>query len=124
VKHFKLREFACKCGCGILPQNHLMDLADQIREEWGSALDVRSGARCLKHTMHLRATGIPAKLQSAHLSGEAVDLAPVAASNVKQFQDFCTKKLEEWNCWMEDPTCTPGWAHIQVRPTRKRVFKP
>jgi hypothetical protein len=124
MKHFKLDEFRCQCGCGILPQDHLMELADRVRAEWGKPLIVASGARCLKHTLDLRKKGIPAALGSAHLSGEAVDLRPLDLKDIKEFHEFCQINLSKWDCWMEDPAFTRTWAHLQVRPTRTRIFKP
>ncbi|RYZ77509.1 MAG: hypothetical protein EOP04_31005 [Proteobacteria bacterium] len=45
--------------------------------------------------------------------------------DIKAFQLFCEKHLEEWNVWMEDKASTPMWCHIQKRPVPgKRVFKP
>lgn len=124
MKHFEVKDFACQCGCGQIPQTHLLELADQVREDWGKPLNVSSGARCLKHTMHLRATGTPAALQSAHISGEAVDLIPVDKATLPAFQTFCKDHLLTWGAWMEAPESTPAWVHLQVRPVRNRVFKP
>ena len=122
MKWFTEANFACQCGCGKLPQKVIMDLADQVRDEYGHPLYVDSGARCDKHTAELRAQGIPAALHSAHNEGLAVDLR---AQDMVDFHKFCLAELVRWNCWMEDPASTPNWSHLQKRPVPgKRVFKP
>lgn len=133
LKYFTESDFACRCGCGLLPKPETMLFADRVREEWGQPLNSNSGARCHQQTINLRMRGIPAALGSAHNEGLAVDLAPVAArpelpedylKRVKAFQAFCLSKLEEWGCWMEHPGSTPLWAHLDFRPRKDRVFKP
>lgn len=122
MKWFKESDFACKCGCGLLPKQEIMTLADRVRESFGAPLTVASGARCMSHTLALRAQGIPAALHSAHLEGLAVDLH---SEHMQAFHDHCLKNLIRWDCWMEDPKATPLWAHLQTRPVSgKRAFKP
>ena len=124
MKYFKTTEFACKCGCGLLPTLEMMNLTNQIRDEWGKALNVTSGMRCKSHTLTLRLRGIPAALGSEHLKGRAVDLAPVDMRDMKEFQDFCIKRLETWGVWMEDPFSTPMWVHLDFKKRPLRIFKP
>lgn len=122
-KYFTDRELCCRCGCGARPTEDTIMLADHIREAWGAPLSCTSGARCAAYTEKLRAQGIPAARKSAHLEGLAIDLTPVNRK-YEEFHNLCTKSLEEWDCWMEDPAATPSWAHIQLRPSAKRIFKP
>jgi hypothetical protein len=120
-KYFKLTEFSCKCGCGELPQDSLMELADFVRNDWGEALCVSSGKRCAKHNNIIG--GAP---KSAHVAGLAVDLRPYDVDRMSEFHKFCESKLEEWQCRMEDPKASPSWTHLDLYPVGPggRVFKP
>lgn len=124
MKHFKTTEFACKCGCGLLPTLDTMNLAERVREAWGKPLFVSSGMRCKAHTLALRLKGIPAALGSAHIEGKAVDLVPSDLKDLPAFQAFCIKNLTTWNVWMEDPLHTTMWVHLDKRPRPNRIFKP
>lgn len=124
MKYFKTSEFDCQCGCGKLPTQELMDKADRIRIEWGKPLNCVSGVRCMKHTVQLRARGIPAALGSAHLEGLAMDLCPVNLEDLPAFTEFCKKNLARWNLWMEDPMFTTMWVHLDMRKRSTRIFKP
>lgn len=42
--HFKTAEPACKCGCGLLPQQDFMDKVEQLRATCGFAMAVTSAA--------------------------------------------------------------------------------
>ena len=121
--HFTEEELMCKCGCRRLPRPEIILRAVLLRERWGEPLEVRSGARCMAHTLALRASGTPAALKSAHLSGEALDLAPIG-SPIAEFHDFVEGQLEALGLYMEDRSATPTWCHIQTRPSRLRVFRP
>jgi hypothetical protein len=62
---------------------------------------------------------------SAHLTLEAVDLADANGD----FAKWCLenlKELETAGLYMEDPTFTRRWVHLQTRKpkTGNRVFKP
>lgn len=62
---------------------------------------------------------------SSHCTGEAVDLADSKGALAKTLLD-APGCLERHDLYMEDPGHTPGWVHLQTRPTAsgKRVFKP
>lgn len=122
-KHFEDAELSCRCGCGLMPKEETIKLADRIREEWGSPLFCVSGARCAAHTEALQRRGIPARAKSAHNAGLALDLAPTDG-RISAFHVFCQHRLERWEAWMESPAFTTAWAHIQLRPASKRVFDP
>lgn len=72
-KYFKAREFACKCGmCQNKVEQRLIDLCDDIREAYGSAIKVNSGYRCPSHNAH-----VGGAKHSQHMAGVAADLAPM-----------------------------------------------
>ena len=75
MKHFKEREFACKC-CGQLPPSmraNIVALVDNVldpaREEFGGPVTVNSGYRCPKHNL-----AVGGVVNSQHMKGEAADL--------------------------------------------------
>ncbi len=124
-KYFKESEVTCKCGCGMVPRNSILAIADEIREGWGSGINVTSGARCQQYNMYLRMHGIPAALKSAHMSGIALDLKPVNGK-ITEFHNYVRSRLAELNIRMESPIDSPSWAHIDSRPVapgKARVFR-
>ena len=69
-KHFKKREFACKCGCGFndISFELVMELED-IREKLGIPLRINSGCRCAAYNKK-----VGGKPDSAHVRGLAADV--------------------------------------------------
>lgn len=69
-KYFDRAEFSCRCNCGRDDIDlELVDILESIREFIGKPIIITSGVRCDKHNL---AEG--GKLDSAHLSGKAVDI--------------------------------------------------
>lgn len=75
MKHFKEREFGCKC-CGQLPPSmraNIVALVDNVldpaREEFGGPVTVNSGYRCPKHNI-----AVGGVVNSQHMKGEAADV--------------------------------------------------
>ena len=75
MKHFKEREFVCKC-CGQLPpavRENIVALVDNVldpaREQFGGPVVVNSGYRCPKHNL-----AVGGVVNSQHMMGEAADL--------------------------------------------------
>ena len=65
-KYFRIDEYKCKCGCGLI---HLSDNAlymfDRIREAYGKPMIVSSGCRCGSHNAKVHGS-----VNSAHLPAE------------------------------------------------------
>jgi hypothetical protein len=103
--------------------NKLLDAVNKIRLAWGKSLVVTSGYR----PGHFNKSASGAK-KSAHLTCEAVDFSDPNG----EFGKWCLnnlKLLEEAGLYMESPLYThepPGkrWVHLQIRPTKNRVFIP
>lgn len=62
---------------------------------------------------------------SAHLTCEAIDIVDTDGS----FAKWCLnnlKELEKAGLYMEDPTRTKGWVHLQIRAPKSgnRIFIP
>lgn len=62
---------------------------------------------------------------SAHQTGEAVDLADKDGSLARGITTH-NALLRLYDLYLEDTSATPGWVHLQTRPTKsgKRVFLP
>lgn len=96
----------------------IVSIANQILMDFGEFRKVNSGYRRLEDN---KAAG--GSKRSAHLSCEAVDLEDKDG----KLKAFLTEELlEKYDVYMEHPSATPSWCHIQTRPTRSgnRVFKP
>lgn len=79
MKHFSLKEFECKCGCGLNNfSNVLAVILDDLRELCGFPFIIRSGCRCIPHNK--KEGGKP---RSDHLTGEGVDIK--ATNNFQRF---------------------------------------
>jgi len=68
--HFTNAELACKCGCGMLPQQDFMDKIEKLRLSLGFALPVTSAARCPEHNAKVSGTG----RTGPHTTGRAIDI--------------------------------------------------
>ena len=71
LKHFKLREFKCPCGCGgdFMEENFLLML-DEVRDMAGFPFIVTSGYRCPEYNNRISSTG----RNGPHTTGKAADL--------------------------------------------------
>lgn len=92
ILYFRREEFRCGCGgkyCDGFPaepKRQLVELADQVREHFGSAADVSSGVRCQQHNDSLSGS-VP---NSRHISGKAVDFR-IRGKTAMQVLDYvCT----------------------------------
>jgi len=69
-KHFKRREFACKCGCGFSTvDGELLLVLESIRSYFNEPVTINSACRCPMHNAN--EGGRP---NSAHLMGIAADI--------------------------------------------------
>ena len=111
VKHFKQKEFACKCGCGANKMNHdLIRLLDKIREHFGRPVIINSGIRCKTH--NARVGGVS---NSQHLYGTAADIAipGVAPRMVAQYVETLMPNSGGIGIY--------SWGvHVDVRKTKSR----
>lgn len=109
-KYFSDAELSCKCGCGLMPTEETIKLADKVREDWQAPVLCVSGARCAAH--NTKVGGAP---QSAHLDGLALDLMPADKKRIKEFQKWCAMRIDLWKAGMENPAHTKTWVHLQRR---------
>ncbi len=83
TKNFKVREFACHCGCGHNPiDQRVIDMCQTIRDQLGVPVRVNSGCRCENN--NARQGGVKKKYDKAgkliskgsnHMYGLAADLS-------------------------------------------------
>lgn len=71
MKHFRITEFECRCGCGRVEMNLMfLNALDQLREKYGKPLVVTSGYRCPSYNSKVSSTGPT----GPHTTGKAADL--------------------------------------------------
>lgn len=126
LSHFQPENFSCQClNCSGFPDPRVMTIADRIRTLLGQPLTVTSGFRCPERNKEAKGAA-----KSKHLHGLAVDLAPVNLKNIRSLHKLCISTSQNLNIWIEDPTFTPTWCHVQIVPYSgwtegmSRVFKP
>ena len=76
MKHFRIQEFVCHCGCEMPAEARqniealVADVLDPLREAYGKPIYVNSGYRCEKHNKAVG--GVP---KSQHMLGQAADIS-------------------------------------------------
>ena len=67
----------------------------------------------------------PKAMGSKHISGDAIDLED-KDGKLKEWCVFNQATLEELGLYMEHPSATPTWVHLQQVPpaSGNRIFKP
>lgn len=114
-KHFKAKEFACKCGCGLGLEdgdvsNELVDVLEDAREHFDKPVVINSGVRC---EVHNRRVG--GAVASQHLFGTAADIriAGVLPKEVANYLD--SKYPNKYGIGRYG-----NFTHIDVRPNKAR----
>lgn len=107
--------------CPLELEANLADLLHKInilRGIYGQPMIINSGYRTPDHNRR-----IGGARNSAHLYCQAVDFRDLSGK-LKDWlmQNICV--LEELGLWLEDPSKTAGWCHVQTRPAKSRVFIP
>lgn len=102
----------------------LLEAVNKLRIDWGKPLVVNSGYRPGHYNKSAKGA-----TRSAHTTCEAVDFRD---DNQGTFAKWCLNNLnllEKYGLYMESPTATQEppsrfWVHLQIRPTKNRVFLP
>lgn len=68
--HFSSAELSCRCGCGKLPEQRLIDNLELMRSIVDAPMRISSGARCAKHNEAVSTTGD----NGPHVQGLAADI--------------------------------------------------
>lgn len=103
----------------LLAEAQTFGIFQPIKSETGS--QVSSGWR--PPAVNARVPG--AARRSLHMTMQACDIYDPENA----LDDWCMKHLdvlERIGLWLESPTATPGWCHVQTKPpgSRRRVFIP
>jgi zinc D-Ala-D-Ala carboxypeptidase len=96
----------------------LLTALNLVRRAYGKPLTVSSGYR----PAAINAAAGGAK-RSAHMTCEACDFRDLD----KTFAKWCLANLDvlvRAGLYLENPDFTPTWVHLQIRPTKNRVFNP
>jgi hypothetical protein len=96
----------------------LLIALNKFRYIYGTPMRVTSGYRPAAINL-----AIGGSKKSAHMSCQAADFAD-ADGKLKMFCLQNVKVLEDCGLYVEDPASTPTWCHMQIRPTKNRIFKP
>lgn len=100
---------------------NLRDLVNKLnvlRALYGKPMVVTSGYRTPEDNAR-----VGGAKNSAHLHCQAADFRDYS----RDLSNWCLKnidKLEELDLWIESPSHTPTWLHIQTRPAKNRIFNP
>jgi len=115
MNYFSDKELECSCGCGYSVRPEFKKLLNEIREAYGQPISLSSAARCKRHNQ-----SIGGAKRSAHVDGVAADLV-----RTPELLKFIQDNLERFNIWMEHPSATKTWIHIDSRlRVGGRVFYP
>ncbi len=99
----------------------IVNRANALLEYFGSERRVRSGYR----PEPINALVPGASKTSKHITCQAIDLE----DKDRQLSSYCLENLtllQELGLWLEQPSSTPTWVHLQTCPPKsgKRVFIP
>lgn len=98
--------------------DELLTVMDKFRESYGKALVTSSGYR----PSNINAA-VGGSKKSSHLTCQAVDFVDKDGSLAK----FCLENmelLEELGLYLENPSYTKGWVHLQTKKTKNNPFIP
>ena len=118
TEHFKVSEFACKCGCGKNDiDQRVIDMAEKLRVELGVPVRVNSGCRCEKH--NAKVGGVKG---SKHIKGLAADLS-CRLGSAKMYETV--KKLHSQGKLPDLDYCKKykTWIHIDCGGKRRNMWE-
>lgn len=87
---------------------------------------VTSGYRTAKHNAEVDGAKNSAHLycMAADFEDFSGDLKRFIKADVEKSPTKESEVLKSCGLWMEEPSATPTWIHLQIRPAKKRIFKP
>lgn len=99
--------------------NTIVPRANDLLSHFGEYRQCNSGYRSAADQARIN----PKATNSAHLTCQAIDIED-KDGKLKAFCLNNLKLLESIGLWMESPDATPTWVHVQIRPTKNRIFIP
>ena len=107
-KHFNRSEFACSC-CGKedTVDHALIELLEDVRENFGQPVIITSGHRCVWNNERIGGSA-----GSLHLKGRAADfiVKNVDPEDVASYLEDKAPGLGRYSTWTHVDTRTGGWA--------------
>ncbi len=99
----------------------LLIKVNELLTRFGQDRAVTSGWRPYSLQMEIN----PRAPNSKHITGDAIDLED-KDGKLKEWCVFNLHHLEELGLWLEHPSATPTWVHLQQKPPNsgKRIFQP
>jgi uncharacterized protein YcbK (DUF882 family) len=105
-KNFNLREFTCKCGCGVAKAHpDLVEVLQDVRDHFGTSVRIISGYRCPKHNRE-----VGGEVDSQHLKGKADDIVVEDVPPGTVADCLCDKYPGKYGIGRY-----ATWTHIDVR---------
>ena len=106
TENFYRDEFACPCCGSDRIDRGLVSKLQELRNEYGRALIINSGVRCLKHNDEVKGAKY-----SSHIYGFAVDIACTDASQRWELIPLCQKIFKRVGKY-------DSWVHVDVDPNK------
>lgn len=114
-KHFKKKEFACKCGCGLGLKDgdvnpKLVEALEDVRTHFGKPVVINSGLRCEAYNKK-----VGGAKESQHMKGKAADIriAGVSPNDIHAY--FNEKYTDKYGVGKYRT-----FTHIDVRANKAR----
>lgn len=91
-----------------------------FRAKYNLPMHVNSGYRPAEYNKSIGGAS-----DSSHITCQAVDFAD-SSREITRFVLANPGILVDCDLWMEDPSATPTWIHLSIRPVASgmRIFKP
>lgn len=101
--------------------NTLIPKINELLERYNRPVPMNSGYRTVEDQKRIN----PKAMKSKHMEGAAIDLGD-KDHNLRYFILNNVKILEELDLYMEDPSHTATWVHLQCIPPKsgRRIFIP
>lgn len=101
--------------------NILIPKINELLERYNRPVPMNSGYRTVEDQKRIN----PKAMKSKHMEGAAIDLGD-RDHNLRYFILNNVKILEELDLYMEDPSHTATWIHLQIIPpkSKRRIFIP
>lgn len=96
----------------------LLHALNELQALWGSDFTITSGYRPASIN-----SGVGGAKKSSHLNCQAADIKDTDGL-IGQWLEKNVDILENLGLYLEKPSYTKGWCHVQIRPTKNRVFIP
>ena len=111
MKHFKRREFACQCGCGLdVVDFELATILDDVRTHFMQPVSVTSGCRCAEHNKSIGGAST-----SKHITGKAADIQVKGIKPLYVYNYIANKYPDTYGIGLYK-----SWIHIDSREQKAR----